>query len=353
MRKVIVINGLARGGTNLAANLLAAQYGWHVSDAAIAEITCIDQFLPRDFANHYTKTLGYSEVKRIIEGSLDKFKTRSVDGLVKTICPSYHTIKTKYHAGILGYYGVPIDVWGKYMRDIAGIQGADDLDNLYQDLAEVIGCTALAHRTTALTSYARSFLSRSNNHYWIEIVRDPFDRAVSSRKGHAQCLTQSFLQSKWQRDQIGKIVSDNFILIRYEDVCSDPRGSVENICNRIGINCQSFNPLPVTPDMSCFSGNSSNNPDIFNQVKTDIPIYQDSIGTGNVLTKRERLLGDSILSGRKTLIGYFIILALADAVFLLGSAIQKFSATLLSVNYISVMRQFGWRKVLQRCMGRF
>ena len=44
VEKIAIINGLARGGTNLAANLLAAQSGWHVSDAAVAEISCIDQF---------------------------------------------------------------------------------------------------------------------------------------------------------------------------------------------------------------------------------------------------------------------------------------------------------------------
>lgn len=353
MKKIVVINGLARGGTNLASNLLAAQKGWHVSDAAIAEIACIDQYLPKDFVNHYPKALGQSDVNAIINSRLEEFKTRCVNHIAQTVCPTYHTIKTKYHVGIGSYYGVPIDTWGKYLRDIAGIQGFDELDSLYLGLAETIGCSVLAHRTTALTSYAPAFLSRSSNHYWIEIVRDPHDRAVSSRKGHAQCLTQSFLQSKWQLDHIKKIENEKFIQLRYEDICIDPGKCVERIYSDLGIEFQQVRLSPVTPDMSCFYGNSSTNPDIFNQVEKDKPIYTDSIGGGGNLSYREKNLGESILNGRRIPIPYMMTLFLADMIFGLSKIIQRASIAMLALNYLPVISKSGLRKVGQRCMNRF
>jgi len=353
MRKIVVINGLARGGTNLAANLLAAQNGWHASDAAIAEIACIDQFLPKDFINHCPKSPAQFDVGAIVDPQIEKFKDRCVAAVARTVCPSYHTIKTRYHAEITSYYGVPISEWGKYMQAISNIEKFDALDSLYLDFAETIGCDVLAHRTTALTSYASTFLSRSDNHYWIEILRDPFDRAVSSRKGHSQCLAQSFLQSKWQLDQIKKITHTNFILIKYEDICTDPRRCVDQICSALGVDCKQFIPSPVTPDMSCFYGNSSKNPDIFNQIPKEIPIYKDSIGGGQALNNRERRLGESIASGRGVSPIYLIILFFADMIYRLGFIIQRMAIVILSLNYIALMRDSGLRKVLQRCVGRF
>lgn len=353
MNKIVVINGLARGGTNLAANLLAAQNGWHVSDAAIAEITCIDRFLPKDFVNHYPNALGQFDVKTIIDSRFEEFKTHCVNHVAQTVCPTYHTIKTQYHTEIENYYGVPISAWGKYMRAIAGIQSFDELDNLYLGLAETIGCTVLAHRTTALTSYAPVFLSKSNNHYWIEIIRDPYDRAVSSRRGHAQCLTQSFLQNKWQLDHIKKIEHEKFIQLKYEDICIDPGKCVEQIYSDLGIEFRQTRLSPVTPDMSCFYGNSSTNPDIFNQVEKEKPIYTDSIGGGENLSGREKKLGESILNRRRVPVLYVMTLFLADMIFGVSKIIQRASIAMLALNYLPVISKSGLRKVGQRCMNRF
>ncbi len=74
MPKIVVINGLARGGTNLAASLFAAQDGWHASDAALAEITCIDAFLPKDFVNRYPIALGKTAIGASVDSQLEKFK---------------------------------------------------------------------------------------------------------------------------------------------------------------------------------------------------------------------------------------------------------------------------------------
>ena len=353
MKKIVVINGLARGGTNLAANLLAAQNGWHASDAAIAEISCIDQFLPKDFINHYPKTLSYPAVRALVDGRLEKFKARCVDRLAQTVCPSYHTIKTKYHAQVGSYFGVPLEAWGKYLRSIADIQNFDDLDNLYQGLTESVGCSVLAHRATALTSYAPAFLSRSPNHYWIEVVRDPYDRAISSRKGHAQGLTETFLQSKWQLDHIKMIDREQFIQLRYEDICVDPAGCVEKVCADLGIELRQFRPEPVTPDMSCFYGNSSTNPDIFNQVAKEKPIYTDSIGSGKNLSGRERRLGAAILTKGRAPVHYLMTLLIADTLWGLSRIVQKAAMAVLALNYLFLIRKSGLRKVGQRCMSRF
>lgn len=350
---IIVINGLARGGTNLVANLMASQKKWHVSDAAIAEMTCIDQFLPKDFVNHYPKFVDFKDVRGIIDVSLEKFKARCVEGVIRNISPNYHTIKAKYHSDICSYYGVPIDVWGDYINRIADIENFEDIDSIYQSIGNVIGCNFLAHRTTALTSYARYFLSRSSKHFWIEVVRNPFDRAVSSRKGHAQCLTQSFMQSKWQRDHLGKISDDRLIIINYEDVCIDPLGVVRSIFEKMGYNCRDISVNPITPDMHGFSGNSSNNTNIFDQVAVNAGVYVSSINSGDVLNRWERMLGAYILRGGRAHFFYYTTLAISDMVFLLGGVIQKFSLLVLSLNYLSILHEHGWRRVLQRCLRRF
>lgn len=351
--KIAIINGLARGGTNLAANLLAAQSGWHVSDAAVAEISCIDQFLPKDFKNRYPKKIEKNDVDNIVNVDIERFKTRCISTLVQNICPTYQSIKSNYHLDMQSYFGISAEKWGQYLVEISQVKKLNDLDEVYQHFSEIVGCGVLAHRTTAMTSYAHSFLSRSSNHYWIEIVRDPFDRAVSSRKGHAQCLTQSILQSKWQLEQIRKIEHNNFILVKYEDICKDPEQVVQAICNRVGVSLKEFNPSPLTPDMSCFYGNSSNNPDIFNQVKKDTAIYMDSIGGGGQLTTRERKLGEYILKGRAFLGVYYTLLLIADIIFQVGLVLERGAVALLSINYLSVVRETGWRKVLIRCMRRF
>lgn len=349
----MVINGLARGGTNLAANLFAGQKKWHASDAAIAEISCVDAFLPKDFINRYSQAIGNVPVSALINSNIEKFKSRCIERMVQTVCPSYHTIKTKYHSRIESYYGIDMALWGRYLSDVAAIKTFNDLDPLYQAFGKAIACDVLAHRTTALTSYAAAFIARSDKHYWIEVIRDPYDRAVSSRKGHAQSCTQSFLQSKWQLDQLKTISTDRLIKLNYEDLCRDAEQSVIKVCAQLGVPLEGYNPLPVTPDMSCFYGNSSANPDIFNQVEKKSAIYTDSIGGGSVLSERERRLGEKILSGASLSIAYRAVLLVADGLYHLGKLMQKASLAVLAFNYLAILSRANLRKVGQRCMARF
>lgn len=352
MTRIVIINGLARGGTNLAANLFAAQDRWHVSDAAIAEITCIDKFLPKDFINHYPLALDHLRISALIDSKIEKFKAECIDRIVDTVCPSYNTIKTKYHVGVKSYYGISIESWGEYLRQLADIKSFSELNDLYVEFARKMNCDVLGHRTTALTSYADAFLTRSANHWWIEVTRDPFDRVVSSRKGHTQCLTQSFLQSRWQIHHISRNNHKNFIVITYEDLCTNPSETLEKVFAALGIESKRPAVTPITPDMMSFYGNSSENPDIFNQVEKEKTIYTDSIGTARILNNRQTNLGKSILEGKKPFF-YLVILLLAELINNVGIFIRYVAVGLLALNYVKLIPTSGLRKVYSRCVDRF
>jgi hypothetical protein len=177
-----------------------------------------------------------------------------------------------------------------------------------------------------MTSYVEFFLSRSSNYFWIEIIRDPFDRAYSSILGHGLQYEESFLQSKWQKSHIDKIKNPNFIVVTYESLCENPKLVLDEIIKKINPHEVriDFNTKPITPDGMPFSGNSSKNEKIFQQNVLHAGVYKTSLNSKSNLSKKIIKIGQKILSGKRPY-SYYLRILISDSIFGFSKCIQTLS----------------------------
>ena len=64
-------------------------------------------------------------------------------------------------------------------------------ENLYQNIAESVNAKLISFRWNQQSFYASNWLSRSQNHYWLSIIRNPYDRIYSNIKTHGWDFTRA------------------------------------------------------------------------------------------------------------------------------------------------------------------
>ena len=329
----IVINGLARGGTNLLGNIFAAQKNILSTDATLCEFLTINDFLPTDFINKYPKKVNHRMIQSFVDTNINNYINSTIQNVYSLINPNRSSINTKYHTDFENYYGIQITKWRFYVDLLSRINSVKEIQGIYSKFSNYIGKDILVQRTTAFSNYASYFLSRSSDNYWIELTRDPFSRYVSSMIGHSQIAEQSFLQSKWQLNNLLDKETSRYKVISYESLCDDPDNILIDIYKWLRLEDK---PLikTITPDQSPFYGNSSDNENIFDQIPKSSIIYKKSINRQKQLRKSDQKIGKKIIYDNKIPFFYFFMIVLSNFLNLASSLVILFRHLLLMMYFL-------------------
>jgi len=316
---IITVNGLTRGGTNLIASLLLAQKRFVCGDVGVFELPLLMESIPNLSIG---AMIGDTE-RMELERHLDLFIDKTVQQVLKVLVPSLRQYRDGYRTDAGSYCGISIQDWIEYYVGFYESHSFEDFDCLAIEFSQRHDLIALASRVTGCTPYIQSFLERSENHYWVEIVRDPMARFYSSKRGHLMLPEDSFRQSRWQLELLENIHHPRLLVIAYEDLVREPDKVLGSVMAMIGNEGEELLCTPVTPDGATFHGNSSDNENLFSQDRARSPIYASSISAyqGN-LTNYENYAAkcNDFQEGLGTLFKLPYLLVLGYRVFLEGVA---------------------------------
>lgn len=204
MQKFLVIDSIARSGTTLLSALLRTQDKCVTFDGSFVE----------------------TELGRDCRKKLEIYK--------KDV---FHMVGGA-HSGPRLSMGLSAQQWKIILESLSSW---DEIDKFYISLAKRFESDVIGFRWNECLPYATSWISRSPNHYWLAVVRDPRDRSVSNMSTHGwrfaacEALTASYGEGldEWLRSP-----HKQFIVVYYEDLVADPQKSLSQIFEQIGY------PLP-------------------------------------------------------------------------------------------------------------
>ena len=119
-----------------------------------------------------------------------------------------------------------------------------DYDSLYNKIAKEFNSSLIGFRWNQNLFYAPQWLKRSDEHYWVVVVRNPLDRTVSNIKTHGwniqDCVNLSVELDKkvWT---LKNQYPDRLILVYYEDLISDPQNEMKNFFSKINFQVNQIN----------------------------------------------------------------------------------------------------------------
>tara|TARA_Y100001935_G_C17296412_1_gene506351 strand:+ start:1615 stop:2409 length:795 start_codon:yes stop_codon:yes gene_type:complete len=125
----------------------------------------------------------------------------------------------------------------KYFTDlILSIKNKDDIQNYYKAIMKEFNAEYLFLRYNQQIDYFNDWIKKSDQHYWITIIRNPYDRAVSNRITH-NWSDKDICNFTSKYGEIIEKIYDNekFILLYYEDLVDDSEKEIKNIADRLNI----------------------------------------------------------------------------------------------------------------------
>tara|TARA_R110002110_G_scaffold107895_1_gene269890 strand:+ start:25922 stop:26707 length:786 start_codon:yes stop_codon:yes gene_type:complete len=155
--------------------------------------------------------------------------------------------KEKYHQEILRVFkknerirgGRSYEDW----RDVINKNSSLSQDDLYSQIAKLYQSELLGFRWNQCLFYAPSWLSRSNSHYWVMVVRSPLDRSVSAMKTHDWSFNACMEAAKSYADKykiINEMFPDRFLKIHYEDIIESPESEMKHFFEKIKMDVSSI-----------------------------------------------------------------------------------------------------------------
>lgn len=120
-------------------------------------------------------------------------------------------------------------------RDTFGITVA-----IYEQYREQTCKARWGCKSTFMIDYVDRILARFPNSHLIFLTRDPRDVAVSSRRSVFNPFHPHFTAQLWARQQrtgldlLQRLSSETILLVKYEDLVSQPESTVARICNFLG-----------------------------------------------------------------------------------------------------------------------
>lgn len=209
--KHVVIDGLARSGTTLLASILGSQEGVF-SSRSIRE----------PFAYHTGEwPISYLKKDILSPGATPIIPIEEfIEQEKKVIFEDF-----KYNNA-----GLNKNQWLKIFENIKSYH---DLDKAYASIASSAPNTKLSVlRWNQMLYYSRCWVSRPE-HYWIAVLRDPRDRAVSRYITHEGVAVENIiLESLHYYNQLEKVKNiKNLHIVYYEDLVLDPLKEISGIFN--------------------------------------------------------------------------------------------------------------------------
>lgn len=239
-RKILVIDGLARSGTTLLSSMINSQKGSICYRGIFHEFLACDVGIwKKDYALHRllddNNHVVFKKNKFILYKYLTKLSRNLYLQYDRFAEHSLYIIKKKEQTAV-----IKLHQWEKLILS-SSISSLNDVDTLYQQLAKLSNTSLFAMRWNQGLPYIRKFL-RKKNHYWVTLIRNPMDRAISDYK----TFNESFDNALKYTNNYGEILDitkemDNHIVVYFEDIIKNPEKELIKIYNKIGISIDEVN----------------------------------------------------------------------------------------------------------------
>ena len=245
MARIVVIDSLSRSGTTLITSVIHSQENAACYRGVFHELLACDiGTWAHDYAIHPL-------IKRQVKYTLSKskwtksrlanlFKSRVLNRLNKKnkqytfeyaalASNSLRTLEKRKQ-----YDKLRKSEWEDFLLSNTP-QSFKQLDELYQNLAKAMSCKVLTFRWNQGLAYIHHWL-RNPNHYWISVVRNPMDRALSSFKAFNQNYEDSLACTKAYSEKLNEVMhAKNHYLIYYEDLISNPEVEIRKLFQFLGM----------------------------------------------------------------------------------------------------------------------
>ena len=210
MKKFIVIDSLARSGTTLLASLMRSQHKSAIFCPGFNESLCVKGLENLVWANGYAR---HPILPKNSDININKYKKNSLN-LIK-----------KFNQ----LYGKPIEDYEKIIKE--GKTPTEIITNI----SNFLNVDILGFRWNQGLLYFNNWMV-SPNRYWVTIIRNPLDRAISSHKKHSSPYEDSLKNCIKYTKNLEKIKNnDNFILIYYEDLVKNPEKTLRYIYEKMSV----------------------------------------------------------------------------------------------------------------------
>lgn len=229
---IVVIDSLERSGTTLLSSIIHSQSISSCYRGVFHEfLSCNIGKWKQDYANASLIDYGNVQFVKNSNNGINNMYKMQYDILVQT---SMRNLIRKEQ-----YSFFTEEEWRILLNQT--INSFKDLDNLYQELANLSKKEILAFRWNQGLAYINNFL-RNDNHYWISLIRHPLDRALSDFKTFNVSFLDSLQFSRAYGENLEKTKKlKNHKIIYYEDLILKPSETIYEIYSFLGIKINNIN----------------------------------------------------------------------------------------------------------------
>ena len=226
--KFVAIDALSRSGTTLLASVLGSQKGFMATAGVLNEPLAYHHgdwpmsHLQRDL-------LKSEECNPLID--IHEFKNTE-----------FQTIKDDFKNRSCGL------TIGEWENIFDKIKSYDDLDNAYRDLASYKSAKdCIVLRWNNMTYYSEAWTNRPE-HYWLTVIRDPRDRAVSRYSTHLETNLEFIMHETFHYyDKLTDAApNQKLMIVYYEDLVRNPSEVIKSIGDFINCKIQTPELVNVT-----------------------------------------------------------------------------------------------------------
>lgn len=224
--KSLIVHGLTRSGTTMLERLIDGQEGMACFSFLFSPYAW-DQAMKRREASARTQAMspeerGFLNLKQEVMRQYVSFI-----GIVAGENPYLPEGRTVTGETLIS--GIPLKKIIDGMELIALAKSAEELWSIDDALGELFGLKVFATHLTKQCFFAPRHLQKENA-YWIEMVRNPYDRISSEvLAGPMIKLAHILKRTNDHFRFVNEFKHERFLVVRYEDMCVNPDREIERI----------------------------------------------------------------------------------------------------------------------------
>jgi|GEM_PF-3723542 len=244
MAKILVIDGLARSGTTLISSIIHSQIHSACYRGIFHEfLACNIGRWPFDYVNYPITEQGVVIDKSLFSWFKAQLNWTSRTSEDKPLKLNYDSF-TKHALSTLSrkeqFDKLTYQQWVSFLNEN---QPSDlhELDLLYQNLAKKMDVELLAFRWNQGIPYMNKWL-RKPEHFWLSVVRNPMDRALSAKKAFNWSYDESVkATSEYSKKLTDVLDLPNHHVIYFEDLISNPVKVIAELYEFMGLSLSEIN----------------------------------------------------------------------------------------------------------------
>lgn len=231
--KSLIINGLHRSGTTMTERLFDSQDGVICFTLVMQAMNIIS--LMRNYnGKEYIMLEDFEHgPNKVSEDNYVGFRKHLITCFVSSIL--YEADHPWYDKGLASdtLHGFPLDKLLECISILRKHPDPTDLATMLQKIGTHLGVSVAAIRWTCHHRYAPVFL-RTNNAYWLELLRSPYGRLASERSSHAGDKITAYRQINDNFNFSDSFTHPRYKVVRYEDLCNNTEKCLESISGWLG-----------------------------------------------------------------------------------------------------------------------